>query len=73
MISTPATQTLSSTDEISLLELWQILVRRKQWILLTLAVCVAAGLAFVYIKAPVYQASVKVRIGQVAGQFIFSG
>ena len=71
MNSTPTTQTQSSTDEISLLELWQILVRRKQWILLTLAVCVAAALAFIYIKAPVYEASVKLRIGQVAGTGLF--
>jgi hypothetical protein len=71
MTPTPPTQNLSSTDEISLLELWQILVRRKQWILFTLAVCVVAALAFIFIKAPVYQASVKLRIGQVAGTGLF--
>jgi uncharacterized protein involved in exopolysaccharide biosynthesis len=71
MTSTPATQTLSSTDEISLLELWQILVRRRRWMIITLGVCLAAGLAYALLKAPLYEASVKLRIGQVAGSGLF--
>ena len=54
-------------DEISLLELWQILVRRKVLILLCLVACIAAGAAYAFLKAPVYQASVKIRVGQVDG------
>lgn len=57
-----------AADEISLIELWQILARRKALILLGFVVCVAAGAAYVFLKAPVYQASVKVRVGQVNGE-----
>lgn len=52
-------------DEISLLELWQILVKRKGLIVACLLVCLAAGAAFAFLKAPVYEADVKLRIGQV--------
>lgn len=52
-------------DEISLLELWQILVRRKGLIFACVLACLAAGAAFAFLKAPVYEADVKLRIGQV--------
>ena len=54
-------------DEISLLELWQILAKRKALILACFVLCLAAGAAFAFLKAPVYEASVKLRIGQVQG------
>lgn len=54
-------------DEISLLELWQILARRKGLILTCFILCMAGGAAFAFLKAPVYEASVKLRIGQVKG------
>lgn len=54
-------------DEISLLELWQILVKRKALILACFILCLAGGAAFALLKAPVYEASVKLRIGQVQG------
>lgn len=54
-------------DEISLIELWQILVRRKALILIFFAACLVGGAAFAFLKAPVYEASVKLRIGQVQG------
>ncbi|HRQ59891.1 MAG TPA: Wzz/FepE/Etk N-terminal domain-containing protein [Azoarcus taiwanensis] len=54
-------------DEISLLELWQILARRKALILACFVLCLAGGAAFAFLKAPVYEASVKLRIGQVQG------
>jgi uncharacterized protein involved in exopolysaccharide biosynthesis len=54
-------------DEISLLELWQILVKRKALILACFILCLAGGAAFAFLKAPVYEASVKLRIGQVQG------
>lgn len=60
--SLPATK--YPDDEIDLLELWQILCKRKIWIVACLLVCVAAGAAYVALKAPVYEASVKLRIGQ---------
>lgn len=64
--SQPAQQTYDD-DEISLIELWQILSRRKGLIILCFLVCVAAGAAFAFLKSPVYEASVKLRIGQVQG------
>ena len=54
-------------DEISLIELWQILARRKAFILACFILCLAGGAAFAFLKAPVYEASVKLRIGQVKG------
>lgn len=54
-------------DEISLLELWQILARRKALIVACFVFCLAMGAAFAFLKAPVYEASVKLRIGQLQG------
>jgi capsular polysaccharide biosynthesis protein len=54
-------------DEVSLLELWQILVKRKALILACFILCLAGGAAFAFLTAPVYDASVKLRIGQVQG------
>ena len=64
------TQTLAQTydeDEISLLDLWQTLVRRKGLIIACFLVCLAAGAVFAFLKAPVYEADIKLRIGQVRG------
>ncbi|MGL1834089.1 Wzz/FepE/Etk N-terminal domain-containing protein [Rhodocyclaceae bacterium SMB388] len=57
-------------DEISLIELWDILVKRKALIVLFFVLCVVGGAAFAYLQAPVYEASVKLRIGQVVSQQI---
>ena len=54
-------------DEISLLELWQILTKRKGLILACFILCLAGGAAFAFLTSPVYEASVKLRIGQVQG------
>jgi uncharacterized protein involved in exopolysaccharide biosynthesis len=60
-------QRISNCDEISLLELWQILARRKAIILLCFAICLATGALFAFLQPPVFEASVKLRIGQVQG------
>ncbi len=60
----PPAQTYAD-DEISLLELWQILVKRKALILASFLICVAGGGAFAFLKAPVYAADVNLRIGQI--------
>lgn len=52
-------------DEISLLELWQILVKRKALIVACFVLCLAGGAAFAFLKAPVYSADVSLRIGQI--------
>ena len=51
-------------DDISVVELWQILSRRKLWIVVSFLVCVLAGAGYAFLKAPVYEVSVKLRIGQ---------
>ena len=48
-------------DEISLIELWQILARRKALILACFILCLAGGAAFAFLKAPVYEASLRLR------------
>jgi len=64
--SSHPTQTHAS-DEISLFDLWRILVKRKALILICIVVCLAGGAVLAYLKAPVFEASIKLRIGQVKG------
>lgn len=54
-------------DEINLLELWQTLVKRRYIIYACFLVCLAAGIAYAWLKPPVYEANIKVRVGQVQG------
>ncbi|WP_029461359.1 Wzz/FepE/Etk N-terminal domain-containing protein [Serpentinimonas barnesii] len=64
MQSQPASHPTHDDDEISLLELWEILAGRKWLIFISFAVCVGVGAAYAFIKAPVYQASTLLRVGQ---------
>lgn len=66
-LMTSSPQRTPNGDEISILELWQILVRRKAIILLCFVICLAAGAAFAFLTPPVFEARVKLRIGQVQG------
>lgn len=52
-------------DELDLFELLRILARRKTAILSCVVVCVLAGATFAFLTPPVYEASIKLRIGQV--------
>lgn len=61
----------ADNDEISLLELWDVIVRRRIWILAAFVVCVLGAVSYLQLKAPVYEARVKIRIGQVAGAGLF--
>jgi chain length determinant protein (polysaccharide antigen chain regulator) len=45
-------------DEISLVELGQILVRRKLWVVMSFVVCVAIGLAYAFLATPRYEVEV---------------
>lgn len=56
-----------SDDEISLLDLWHILWRRRMWVYATILAFVSAGTAYIVFKAPTYEAGATLRIGQVAG------
>lgn len=53
-------QSVYAEREISLVDLLQILVRRKVVIALTLAVCLAAGLAYAFLATPRYEVEVRV-------------
>lgn len=46
-------------------------MRRRLWVLAAVILCVSAGTAYLLLRAPVYEANVKVRIGQVAGAGLF--
>lgn len=65
MQQTPTPQQAYPDDEISLIELWQILARRKALILACFIVSLAAGAAVTLLQAPVFEANVILRIGQV--------
>ncbi|EAR21710.1 Wzz/FepE/Etk N-terminal domain-containing protein [Nitrococcus mobilis] len=52
-------------DEISLIDLWIILVRRKWTIAGVLLLCVLLGLAWVLVKPPRYQYETAIQIGEV--------
>ncbi len=49
-------QSMGEDDEINLLDLWRILLRRKGIILIVAGLVVAAGFAYVLLAAPVYKA-----------------
>lgn len=65
-MQTTQSHTQPYDDEISLLELWQILIKRKALILACFVLCLAGGAAFAFFTKPVYEASATVRIGQIA-------
>ncbi|HEY9050428.1 MAG TPA: Wzz/FepE/Etk N-terminal domain-containing protein, partial [Gammaproteobacteria bacterium] len=50
-------------DEINLIDLWLILVKRKQVLLYTVGLCVALGLLYVVIKPDVYRYFASIEIG----------
>lgn len=65
MQQTPTPQQAYPDDEISLIEVWQILARRKALILACFIISLAAGAAVTLLQAPVFEANVSLRIGQV--------
>lgn len=52
-------------EEISLLELWQTLVKRKTWVFASFIASALAGAIYVQLKAPVFEATITLRIGQI--------
>ena len=52
-------------DEISLIDLWIVLVRRKWVIAGVLLLCILLGLGWVLLKPPTYQYESAIQIGQV--------
>jgi hypothetical protein len=62
-----------SFDGLSVVDLWHILLRRWRWIFVSIILCILAAVAYLAVKAPVYQAAIKLRIGQVAAGGPFEG
>lgn len=54
-------------DVFDLGRLRRILFRRSKWFAAGLLLCLGVAVAYLALKTPVYEASVKLRIGQVAG------
>ena len=54
-------------NEIGLVQIWLILVRRRLWVLAGMVISLGAGVAYAALKAPVFEARAKVQIGQTGG------
>lgn len=65
--SKPAAPVGERDEAVSLVELWRVLVDRRWLIVVTFAVVVATGLGYAFLKSPVYEASARIRVGQVGG------
>jgi hypothetical protein len=63
----PDPSQLQPEVQVSLVDAWRILVRRRFLVLATWLACILAGLALASMQSPTYQTSAKLRIGQVAG------
>ncbi len=64
-MQTQQPQSPTYDDEISLLELWETLVKRKWIIVACFLLCLIAGAAFALLKPAVYEATATIRIGQI--------
>lgn len=60
----------TSDDEISLFDLWDILVRYRWRLLAIWALIILAAAAYLAIVQPVYESRAVLRMGQVGGDFI---
>jgi uncharacterized protein involved in exopolysaccharide biosynthesis len=53
-------------NQVDLVEIWGILVRRRYWILGAVLLAVALATAYVVLTAPVFESRAKIEIGQVS-------
>lgn len=54
-------------EEVSLIDLWHVLLRRKTWIIVALIASLAGAAVYLIFAPKIYEARVKIRVGQVAG------
>lgn len=54
-------------EEVSLIDLWHVLLRRKTWVIAALIASLAGAAAYLIFAPKIYEARVKIRVGQVAG------
>ncbi len=50
-------------DEISLIDIWRVLSRRRWWIVATFAIFLAAGLAYALLASPSYEYTTVINVG----------
>ena len=67
---TNQTDNQASPDEISLLEIWQVLVRYKKWVLGIPVLALVAAVAVSTLMPPVWEAILVGQVGQVGQQLI---
>jgi uncharacterized protein involved in exopolysaccharide biosynthesis len=60
-------------DEISLIDLWRVLSRRKHWIALAFVVTLALAVGWLALKTPIYEASATLEIGTADGSALENG
>ncbi len=60
-------------DEISLRELWEIIVKRKWVVFASTVVCLGLAVVYLLLTPTVYESKAMIQIGQVAGQPLDSG
>ena len=65
-----ASQTTTASDEISLLDLWTILRRRKKTVIAVFLVVLATAIVVTALMTPIYESRAVVLIGQVSDQLI---
>ncbi|MBU2538888.1 MAG: hypothetical protein KKH22_10655 [Proteobacteria bacterium] len=52
-------------DGVNLVELWEVLTRRKKTVISTLVLVVLCAIAFVFFTKPVYESKVVIQVGQI--------
>jgi uncharacterized protein involved in exopolysaccharide biosynthesis len=52
-------------NELGLIDIWQILVRERRWVIGIFSVCILGALAFVLLVRPEWEATAVIQIGQV--------
>ena len=65
-----ASQTSAVSDEISIIDLWNIILRRKKTVIATFLIVFATGIAVTIFMPPLYESRAVVLIGIVSNQLI---
>ena len=73
MAAQPPHEGTYADDEISLIDLWRVLSRRKHWIAIIFVVVMALAVVWLALKTPIYEASASVEIGTANGSALESG
>ncbi len=62
----------SVDDEVDLLQLWEVLVKRKALVILFVVFCLLVGIGFTFLKPVTYVYSTKIEIASVNGKSLVS-